>query len=140
MADAETWDCFIALFLAREARELSAAVPVAFAKLLGHDELCFDRHRIPTEIWQSASARILSFGAPEIAKLLRMIPDEDQFDRGDLGYAFLPMLGGRAGSRELLCTVRDDAAEDDEVRRKAAHLIAWQDEDPEWWLFWRRTA
>ncbi|HEX7389310.1 MAG TPA: hypothetical protein VF286_04305, partial [Acidiphilium sp.] len=86
-----------------------------------------------------AIAKVLTFGADEIAKLLSMLPDSD-FERPSLGYSLMPLFGQSAESPRILSAIRDNDAFDPAVRQRAGSLFDGHQRDPNWWDFWRRDA
>jgi hypothetical protein len=140
MEAAATWTCLLGQFHSRTPGTLSINVPIAFAKLLGHCDIGDYTGKIADEVRQPVRAALQAFGANDFAKLLLMLEEDETFDRGEVGYAFLPLLGGRSDSMEVLAELRDDDSRDTEVRAKAEFLLRWYRHDPEWWSFWRRDA
>jgi len=136
---AGAWDCLIESFISRPANQMTLNLPIALAKLLGHDDLGFYSAEIPEEVRTPAVARVLAFGSNEIAKLLSMLPDSD-FDRPSLGYSLLPIFGGREESPTILAAIRDNDLFDPGVRELAGGLFAWCQNDPRFWSFWRRDG
>jgi hypothetical protein len=138
--DALTWTCLLDQFRCRAAELLSVEVPLGFAKALGHCDIGDYAGEIAETAREEVRAALLAFDADDIAKLLFILEDHDTFDRGELGYAFLPLLGGRSDSMDLLAELRDDDGRNDEVRAKADFLLRWYRDDPDWWRFWRRDT
>jgi hypothetical protein len=137
--EAVAWDCLIEAFRSRPARQMTLSLPIALAKLLGHDDLGYYSGEIPATVRGPAIARVLTFGPDEIAKLLSMLPDSD-FERPSLGYSLMPLLGQRAESPDILVAIRDDETLDASVRELAGELFDWYQRDPHWWGFWRRDT
>jgi hypothetical protein len=131
------WDCLIESFQARDIEHLTFNLPIALAKLLGHDDMGYYSDEIPQDIRRLAMAKVLRFGSEEIAKLLSMLPDRD-FDRGSPGYSLMPLFGQRADSPLILAAIRDSHAYDPTVRKLASALYEWYQREPHWWSFWRR--
>lgn len=138
--DALTWACLLDQFRRRTAETLSVEVPLGLAKALGHCDIGDYTGKIPETVREQVRAGLLAFDSSDIAKLLLILDDHDTFDRGELGYALLPLLGGRSDSMDLLVELRDDYCYDNEVRAKADFLLRWYRADPEWWRFWRRDT
>jgi len=138
--ESATWTCLLEAFRRRSVDALSIDVPLAFARLLGHCDIGDYTGQISEDVRQPVREATLAYGYDEIAKLLLMLPEAEGFDRGGLGYAFLPLLGGRRDSQDLLRKLRDDEHQDEEVRSKAEFLISWYEHDPQWWSFWRRAV
>jgi hypothetical protein len=137
--EAAAWECLIDAFKSRPAEQLTLNLPIALAKLLGHDDIGYYSGEIPADIRIPAAARVLAFGPVEIAKLLFMLPDSD-FERPSLGYSLMPILGGGGESPKILVAVRDNSSFDPVVRKLAGDLFAWYQQDPKWWSFWRRDS
>lgn len=137
---AATWSCLLEQFHSRTPDALSVGVPVGFAKLLGHCDIGDYTGKVDDEVRQLVQSSLKAFNADDIAKLLLMLDDDETFDRGQLGYAFLPLLGGRSDSMALLSELRNDSSRDADVRAKAELLLRWYQHDPEWWSFWLRDA
>lgn len=135
-----TWACLLEEFDSRTPDTLSIDVPIGFAKLLGHCDIGDYTGKVGDGVRKPVQAALKAFSANDIAKLLLMLDEDETFDRGQLGYAFLPLLGGRSDSMDLLAQLRDDDGRDAEVRAKAEFLLRWYRHDPEWWSFWRRDA
>jgi hypothetical protein len=95
--EAAAWDCLTEAFRSRPAGQLTLNLPIALAKLLGHDDIGYYSGQIPTYVRGSAIAKVLTFGPDEIAKVLSMLPDSD-FERPSLGYSLMPLFGQRAES------------------------------------------
>ena len=133
------WDCLIDVFLSRATGQLSPEIAIALAKLLGHDDIGYYSDQIPADVRKAAIARVLAFGPAEIAKLLAMMDDHD-FDRPSFGYSLMPLWGQSEKSRNILATVAEDTHLDHEVQQRAAVLLSWYHQDPEWWAFWRRDG
>lgn len=137
--EAAAWECLIEAFKSRPAERLTINLPIALAKLLGHDDLGYYSNEIPKEVRAPAIAKVLTFGANEIAKLLSMLPDSD-FERPSLGYSLMPLFGQSAESPRILSAIRDSDAFEPGVRQLAASLFEWYQRDQNWWGFWRRDA
>lgn len=137
--EAAAWECLIEAFKSKPAEQLTLNLPIALAKLLGHDDIGYYSDEIPKDVRVPAMAKVLTFGADEIAKLLSMLPDSD-FERPSFGYSLMPLFGQSAESPRILCAVRDSAAFDPAVRELAGGLFDWYQRDPEWWNFWRRDT
>lgn len=137
---AATWECLLELFRCRTPDTLSVGVPVGFAKLLGHCDIGDYGGKVADEFRPLVVASLKAFTADDFAKLLLMVDEDESFDRGQLGYAFLPLIGGRSDSVTLLTQLRDDETREAEVREKAALLLQWHQHDPEWWGLWLRTS
>jgi hypothetical protein len=127
-------------FYSRKSDALSIEVPLGFARLLGHCDIGDYTGKVADEVRELVRAALKEFTADDIAKLLLMLDDDESFDRGQLGYALLPLLGGRSDSIELISELQNDMARDVEVREKADFLLQLYRHDPEWWSFWRRDA
>ncbi|MBZ9647608.1 DUF4365 domain-containing protein [Sphingobium sp. 3R8] len=136
---ADAWSCLIDAFLEKPAEQLTIAVAIAMAKLLGHDDLGYHTGQVPDAVRAPPLARILAFGPAEIAKLLALLDDED-FERPSLGYSLMPLWGMSAQSIAILTTIVADESFEPDVRSRAASLLAWYRHDPEWWSFWRRDT
>jgi hypothetical protein len=135
-----TWECLLEAFRTRPAATLSIDVPVGFVKVLGHCDMDDYTGKVDAGIRQLVRAELKAFKADDIAKLLLMLDEDDSFDRGQLGYAFLPLLAGRADSRSLISEVRHDSGQEPEVRDKAEFLLRLYQYDPEWWSLWLQDA
>lgn len=135
-----TWACLLEEFYGRTADTLSINVPIGFAKLLGHCDIGDYRGELDEEVRRPVIAALTSLDADDIEKLLLLLEEDETFDRGQLGYALLPLLGGRFDSIDLLARLRDDTIRGAEVRAKADFLLRWYYQDPEWWSFWRRDT
>jgi hypothetical protein len=135
-----TWSCLLEEFYSRKSDALSIEVPLGFARLLGHCDIGDYTGKVADEVRELVRAALKEFTADDIAKLLLMLDDDESFDRGQLGYALLPLLGGRSDSIELISELQNDMARDVEVREKADFLLQLYRHDPEWWSFWRRDA
>lgn len=131
------WDCFIEAFQSRPAEKLTLNIPLALAKLLGHDDIGYYSGQIPADVRAPAVARVLKFGKVEIAKLLSMLPDSD-FERPSVGYSLLPIFGGSGNSSAILEAIRDDESFNIDARKLAGELFSWSRQDPKFWSFWRR--
>jgi hypothetical protein len=99
--EAAAWECLIEAFKSKPAEQLTLSLPIALAKLLGHDDIGYYSDEIPKDVRAPAIAKVLTFGTDEIAKLLSMLPDGD-FERPSLGYSLLPLFGQRAESPHIL--------------------------------------
>ncbi|HEY1779941.1 MAG TPA: DUF4365 domain-containing protein [Roseiarcus sp.] len=137
--EAAAWECLIEAFRSRPAERLTVNLPIALAKLLGHDDIGYYSDEIPKDVRAPAIAKVLTFGTDEIAKLLSMLPDSD-FERPSLGYSLMPLFGQSAESPRILSAIRDNDAFDPAVRQLAGSLFDWHQRDPNWWGFWRRDA
>uniref|UniRef100_Q07LL4 DUF4365 domain-containing protein n=1 Tax=Rhodopseudomonas palustris (strain BisA53) TaxID=316055 RepID=Q07LL4_RHOP5 len=137
--EAEAWDCLIDAFKARPIENLTLSLPIALAKLLGHDDLGYYFGEIPNEVRAPAITKVLTFGPDEIAKLLSLLPEYD-FERPSVGYSLMPLFGQRKESPEILATIQNDTKYDYTVREIAGQLLCWYQRDPRWWGFWRRDA
>jgi hypothetical protein len=137
--EAVAWDCLIEAFRSKPAKQLTLNLPIALAKLLGHDDLGYYSGQIPAAVRGPAIAKVLTFGPNEIAKLLSMLPDSD-FERPSLGYSLMPLFGQRAESPYILAVIRDNETLDPSVRELAGGLFDWYRRDPHWWGFWRRDT
>lgn len=137
--ESPAWDCLIDAFKSKSAEQLTFNLPIALAKLLGHDDVGYYSDQIPTNVRAPAIAKVLTFGPDEIAKLLSMLPDND-FERPSLGYSLMPLFGQSAESPRILSTIRDNDALDPAVRQLARDLFDWHQRDPKWWSFWRRDT
>lgn len=136
----DTWVCLLEEFYGRTPGTLSIDVPVGFAKLLGHCDIGDYTGKVDDDVRQLVQIALNSFKVNDIAKLLLMLDDDETFDRGRLGYAFLPLLGGRPDSLALITELRDDDSRDAKVRELAEFLLSLYRHDPEWWSFWLRAA
>ena len=137
---AETWTCLVQEFQRRTPDALSIDVPIGFSKILGHCDIGEYTGMVGDDARQPVRTALQAFSADDIAKLLLMLEEDESFERGRLGYGFLPMLAGRSDSIDLLTELRDDENRNAEVREKAAYLLRLYRHDPEWWSFWRRDA
>ncbi|EXS68137.1 DUF4365 domain-containing protein [Sphingobium sp. Ant17] len=137
---AETWLCLLEEFHGRTPETLSIDIPVGFAKLLGHCDIGDYTGKVDDEVRQLVQIALNSFKVDDIAKMLLMLDDDETFDRGQLGYAFLPLLGGRSDSLALISELRDDDSRDAKVRELADCLLSLCRHDPEWWSLWLRAA
>jgi len=137
--EAAAWNALIDTFLTRPVERLSPEIAIALAKLLGHDDFGYYSGEIPHDVRQGAAARVLTFGAREIAKLLTMMDDYD-FERPSFGYSLMPLWGSKAESPDILAAIAEDPSLDDEVRTRAAGLYEWHRRDPFWWRCWRRDT
>jgi hypothetical protein len=137
--EAAAWECLIEAFRSKPVEQLTLNLPIALAKLLGHDDLGYYSDEIPKDIRVPAVAKVLTFGPNEIAKLLSMLPDSD-FERPSIGYSLMPLFGQSAESPRILSAIRDSDAYDPSVREAAGSLFDWYQRDPNWWSFWRRDA
>lgn len=137
--EAASWNAVIDTFLTRPVERLSPEIAIALTKLLGHDDLGYYSGEIPREVRQAAAARVLTFGAREVAKLLTMMQDDD-FDRPSFGYSLMPLWGSKAESPDILAAIAEDPSLDDEVRTRAAYLYEWHRREPSWWRCWRRDT
>ena len=137
--EAAAWECLIEAFRSKPAEQLTVNLPIALAKLLGHDDIGYYSDEIPKDVRAPAIAKVLTFGTDEIAKLLSMLPDSD-FERPSLGYSLMPLFGQSAESPRILSAIRDNDAFDPAVRQLAGSLFDWYQRDPNWWDFWRRDA
>jgi hypothetical protein len=138
-AAAGAWSCLIDAFYERAAEQLTIAIPIALAKLLGHDDLGYYSGQVPDNVRIPALMRVLSFGAADIAKLLSLV-DDDDFNRPSLGYSLMPLWGMSAHSISILTVIARDDSFDWNVRSRAAGLLEWYYREPEWWSFWRRDS
>lgn len=138
-AAADAWSCLIDVFLERPAEQLTIAIAIALAKLLGHDDLGYYSGQVPEAVRTPALLRILTFRAAEIAKLLSLV-DDDNFDRPSLGYSLMPLWGMSAQSMAILNAIAGDEAIDRNVRSRATGLLEWHRREPEWWWFWRQDS
>ena len=138
-AAADAWSCLIDVFLERPTEQLTIAIPIALAKLLGHDDLGYYTGEVPEAVRTPALMRVLTFQATEIAKLLSLLDDND-FDRPSLGYSLMPLWGMSAQSITILTAIARDKALDRNVRSRAAGLVEWYHREPKWWSFWRRDS
>lgn len=137
---AATWACLLNEFHRRTPGRLSVSIPIGFAKLLGHCDIGDYTSNVDDEIRQLARASLKALKADDIAKLLLLLDDDETFERGQLGYALLPLLGGRSDSIVIMSELRDDDSQDAEVRAKAEFLVRLYRHDPHWWLLWLRDA
>ena len=137
--ESAAWDCLITAFKSKPPEQLTLNLPIALAKLLGHDDIGYYSHEIPRHVRAPAMANVLTFGTDEIAKLLSMLPDSD-FERPSLGYSLMPLFGQRAESPHILSAIRDDDRFDPEVSQLAGDLFDWYEREPNWWRFWRRDS
>jgi hypothetical protein len=137
--ESAAWDCLIDAFRSKPAEQLTLNLPIALAKLLGHDDIGYYFDQIPKDVRAPAIAKVLTFGRDEIAKLLSMLPDGD-FGRPSLGYSLMPLFGQRAESPHILSAIRDNNTLDPAVRQLAGSLFDWYRRDPNWWSFWRRDG
>jgi hypothetical protein len=117
--EAAAWDCLIGAFRSRPAEQLTLNLPLGLAKLLGHDDIGYYPGQIPTAVRVPAIAKVLTFGPNEIAKLLSMLPPENDFERPSLGYSLMPLFGQRAESPDILAAIRDNDKHDPRVRELA---------------------
>ncbi|SJM28267.1 conserved hypothetical protein [Mesorhizobium delmotii] len=132
-----TWQSIIGAFRARPLDALTAATPIAIARMLGHDDVGF--HDIPQSVRGDAVALALDFGPDEIAKALALVEDSD-FERPSLGYSMMPLWGMTVRSPQILASIMGSVRFDGEVRRRAAGLLGWYRNEPEWWRFWLRDG
>jgi len=137
--EAAAWDCLIDAFKSRPAEQLTLNLPIALAKLLGHDDIGYYSDQIPAHVRGPAIAKVLTFGPDEIAKILSMLPDSD-FERPSLGYSLMPLFGQRAESPHILSSIRDNETYSPRAREFAGYLFDHYRHDPNWWRFWRRDA
>lgn len=137
--EAAAWDCLIDAFRSKSVEQLTLNLPIALAKLLGHDDIGYYTDQIPSDVRGPAIAKVLTFGSDEIAKLLSMLPDSD-FERPSVGYSLMPLFGQRAESPHILSSIRDSDKFDPAVRQLAGGLFDWCQHDPDWWSFWRRDT
>lgn len=137
--EAMAWDCLIEAFRSRPAERLTLNLPIALAKLLGHDDIGYYSDQIPQNVRGPAIEKVLTFGPDEIAKLLSMLPDDD-FERPSAGYSLMPLLGQRGESPRILSSIRDNNKFDQAVRQLAGLLFDWYQREPDWWSFWRRDS
>lgn len=137
--DPRTWRALIDVFGERAAEQLTLNIGIAFAKLMGHDDLGFYSGEIPDGVRNPAVKEVLQFGAPEIAKILSFV-EEGDFERPSVGYSLLPVVAARVDSSEIWKEIMRDSAFEADIRRYAASLLRWEAEDPEWFGFWRRSV
>jgi hypothetical protein len=136
----ETWACLLQEFQRRTHDALSIDVSLGFSKILGHCDIGDYTGQVSDDAREPVRAALQAFGADDIAKLLLMLEEDESFERGQLGYGFLPLLAGRADSVALLTELRDDGNRDTEIREKAAYLVRLYQHDPDWWSLWRQDA
>jgi hypothetical protein len=105
--------------------------------MIGHHDDDHSYPYVPDELKRSVRQEILRFGAVEMAKLLFYV-DDYGFDRPSSGYSLMAIFGARVDSREIIAGIRDDPAVDQKTRDKAAWLIAMEQEDPNWFKWWRK--
>ena len=122
--EATAWDCLIDAFRSRPAERLTLNLPIALAKLLGHDDIGFYSGEIPSDVRGPAILKVLAFGPNEIAKLLSMLPDKD-FERPSIGYSLMPLFGQRRESPRILASIRDSDEFGPAVRELASFLFDW---------------
>src|SRR5260370_18403791 len=137
--EAVAWDWLIDAFRSRAAGQLTLNLPIALAKLLGHDDIGYYSDQIPAHVRGPAIAKVLTFGPDEIAKILSMLPDSD-FERPSLGYSLMPLFGQRAESPQILSFIRDNETYRTRTRELAGYLVDYYRHDPDRWRFWRRDA
>ena len=135
--DPRGWRAMIDVFGERETEQLTLSIAIAFAKLMGHDDLGFHSGEIPVAVRNPAVAEVLQFGAAEIAKVLSFV-EEGDFERPSVGYSLLPVVAARADSREIWREIMRSSAFEADIRECAASLLRREADDPEWFDFWRR--
>lgn len=135
--DARAWRSLIDVFKSRTAENLTLTIGIAFSKLLGHDDLGFFAGEIPDHVRNPAVREMLTFGAPELAKILSMVENGD-FERPSVGYSLLPVLAAREDSTRIWAEIYSGQSFDATVRDYAGSLLRWYANDPEWFGFWRR--
>jgi hypothetical protein len=133
----EMWSTLLELFRHRDPARVTPHVWIALVKMIGHHDDDYSYRDAPDELKRSVRQEILRFGAVEMAKLLFYVGDYG-FDRPSSGYSLMAIFGARADSREIIAAIRDDPAVDQETRDKAAWLIAMEEEDPNWFKWWRK--
>lgn len=136
---ADAWTCLIDTFLDKPAENLTPAIAIAFAKLLGHDDIGYYSGEVPADVRKVALNRILRFGTTEVSKLLSLV-DDDDFERPSLGYSLMPLWGMSDQSIPILTDISQKETVDQVVRERAMRLLEWYWHDPEWWSFWRRDG
>ncbi|WP_197279816.1 DUF4365 domain-containing protein [Rhodopseudomonas sp. AAP120] len=138
--EAAAWDCLIKAFKSRPANQLTLNLPIALAKLLGHDDIGYYSNEIPNDIRASAIAEVLTFDVDEIAKLISMLPDDEDFQRPSVSYSLMPLFGQSSESARVLSAIRDSDKFAPSVRQVARGLFEWCQRDPIRWRFWRRDS
>jgi hypothetical protein len=133
----EMWSTLLELFRERDPARITPRVWIALVKIIGHHDDGGSYHDTPDEVKSSVCREVLRFGSAELAKLLFHV-DDYGFERPSNGYSLMALLGARRDSPEIIASIRDDPAFDEETRRKAAHLIAIYDDDPRWFGFWHK--
>ncbi|WP_083463217.1 DUF4365 domain-containing protein [Prosthecomicrobium hirschii] len=137
--EAAAWECLIEAFKSKPVEQLTLSLPIALAKLLGHDDIGYYSNEIPEEVRAPAIAKVLTFNVDEISKLLSMLPDGD-FDRPSVGYSLMPLFGKSSESLRIPSVIRDNDRFAPSVRQIAGALFEWYRRDPVWWGFWRRDT
>lgn len=132
-----TWQTMLNLFEDRAPETLSPEVPIALARIMGHDDIGFYSGEVPEAVRYVAAERILEYGPIQIAKLLLFV-DDAGFERPSFGYSLLSVFGARPDSPNMIRAVRDDTQYAILVRNRADLLYRIYESDPEWWSFWRR--
>lgn len=135
----QAWRSLIDAYRIRSAADLTIETPISIAMLLGHDDIGYYSGQIHAETRHEAVELVLKFGPSEIAKALALLPESD-FDRPSLGYSLMPIWGMTHRSPDILRQIAYDPTLGEEVQRRAACLLDWYRNDPDWWRFWRRDG
>ena len=135
-SELRTWYTILELFRERDPARLTPRAWIALVKIVGHHD-DGGTHKVPQIIKQSVLSEVLCFGPNELTRLLFHV-DESGFDRPSNGYSLMALIGARAVSQEIIATIRDSEELDQDIREKAALLLAMQEHDPRWFGWWRK--
>jgi hypothetical protein len=133
-----TWAAVLSEF--RKRRNLvSFSIYRGLVRIMGHPDEGYFRDEVPSEIRKPLQLEIMTFGKSELIALLHFA-DDYGFERGCAGYGLFAIVPRISRSIDLMREIASDDELDDEIRMRAAQLLAIHDSDPEWWSQWIRNS
>ena len=122
----ETWDLFLDLFRKRPGRITSGHLIYYLAFIPGHPDIQYFAGQLPSNrAKETLSVAMGQFGRAEIEKLLDMVPESGDFERGSLGQSVESIIAMAKNRIMALEEIAHDAKSVMSSRDNAAILLAY---------------